>query len=449
MSATQQSDRTAAEAEPHRFRAPTVEEALQRARELLGEDAEIIEANRIRRGGIGGFFATELGVEVVAQPSTAGSPATAPRVAPIVGRHVPASTVDGDGDRREATPLPSSTSRTAGRGSADDIAAPLAAPLGGALGRAAWHAATSSTGRPLAEEQLTAPLIAELVARAAADERAAAERQRGPRIFRPWRVDGSPAATHEHPAHDTTPDAASVADIPTAASPSDVLTPELPIGGSAGVGPARRGEPERRTRRSRRTDATSAPGNDDTGVAAPTQLSFAEHFLNELMSDAAALRTRPDRNAVLPPARSRVVQPELPLAGDGDAAGPTTPDPDPATAEVAGGTEPSARPPRPARRRRATPIPAEIESTSAPTPARPAISQSTIEQSTIEPDAGVPAHATATGTAEQPADALAALVTRCLQAAADGPSAPRKLTVSMTTADGATMKVSVETTGVR
>lgn len=51
----------------HRFRAATVDEALAQVRASLGEDAEIVEANRIRRGGIGGFFATELGVEVVAR----------------------------------------------------------------------------------------------------------------------------------------------------------------------------------------------------------------------------------------------------------------------------------------------------------------------------------------------------------------------------------------------
>ena len=69
MSATQQSERTAGPngtPAPHRFRAATVEEALRQVRASLGEDAEIVEANRIRRGGIGGFFATELGVEVVA-----------------------------------------------------------------------------------------------------------------------------------------------------------------------------------------------------------------------------------------------------------------------------------------------------------------------------------------------------------------------------------------------
>ena len=88
MSATQQSERTSdpdGTPSPHRFRAATVEEALRQVRASLGEDAEIVEANRIRRGGIGGFFATELGVEVVAlgstdQDTTAAS--TMPSLAP-------------------------------------------------------------------------------------------------------------------------------------------------------------------------------------------------------------------------------------------------------------------------------------------------------------------------------------------------------------------------------
>lgn len=50
--------------ELRRFRAPTIEAALTEARADLG-DVEIVEANRIRRGGVGGFFATDLGVELV------------------------------------------------------------------------------------------------------------------------------------------------------------------------------------------------------------------------------------------------------------------------------------------------------------------------------------------------------------------------------------------------
>ncbi len=51
--------------EPHRFRAPTIDAALADARAALGDDVRIVEANRIRRGGVGGFFATDLGVELI------------------------------------------------------------------------------------------------------------------------------------------------------------------------------------------------------------------------------------------------------------------------------------------------------------------------------------------------------------------------------------------------
>ncbi|MFT7502635.1 MAG: flagellar biosynthesis GTPase FlhF [Gammaproteobacteria bacterium] len=53
-----------------RFRGSTYDEALTAAADELGQKLRVIEANRIRRGGLGGFFATDLGVEisVVAEP---------------------------------------------------------------------------------------------------------------------------------------------------------------------------------------------------------------------------------------------------------------------------------------------------------------------------------------------------------------------------------------------
>jgi hypothetical protein len=47
-----------------RFRAPTLEEAIALAESSLGARVRVVAANRIRRGGIGGFFAADLGVEV-------------------------------------------------------------------------------------------------------------------------------------------------------------------------------------------------------------------------------------------------------------------------------------------------------------------------------------------------------------------------------------------------
>jgi hypothetical protein len=47
-----------------RFRAPTLEEAIAVAESSLGARVRVLAANRIRRGGVGGFFASDLGVEV-------------------------------------------------------------------------------------------------------------------------------------------------------------------------------------------------------------------------------------------------------------------------------------------------------------------------------------------------------------------------------------------------
>lgn len=49
---------------PLRFRGATYDAAVQAAADALGARPHVIAAHRIRRGGIGGFFATDLGVEV-------------------------------------------------------------------------------------------------------------------------------------------------------------------------------------------------------------------------------------------------------------------------------------------------------------------------------------------------------------------------------------------------
>jgi hypothetical protein len=46
------------------FRADTLDAAVALAEESLGAPVRVVAANRIRRGGIGGFFASDLGVEV-------------------------------------------------------------------------------------------------------------------------------------------------------------------------------------------------------------------------------------------------------------------------------------------------------------------------------------------------------------------------------------------------
>ena len=58
------------------FRAATLDDAVAAARSELGPEVELIEAHRVRRGGLGGFFATDLGVEIVAERrrATASTP---------------------------------------------------------------------------------------------------------------------------------------------------------------------------------------------------------------------------------------------------------------------------------------------------------------------------------------------------------------------------------------
>jgi predicted Fe-Mo cluster-binding NifX family protein len=53
-----------------RFRAPTLEEAVAVAEQSLGTRVRVLAANRIRRGGIGGFFASDLGIEVIVTPDS-------------------------------------------------------------------------------------------------------------------------------------------------------------------------------------------------------------------------------------------------------------------------------------------------------------------------------------------------------------------------------------------
>ena len=47
-----------------KFRGATYDAAVEAAKSALGPRVKVVAADRIRRGGIGGFFATELGVEV-------------------------------------------------------------------------------------------------------------------------------------------------------------------------------------------------------------------------------------------------------------------------------------------------------------------------------------------------------------------------------------------------
>jgi hypothetical protein len=68
-----------------RFEGTSIEAVLEEARAQVGAGVRIVEANRLRRGGIGGFFAKErfeVAVEVLDAPAPVPAPAPARRVLP-------------------------------------------------------------------------------------------------------------------------------------------------------------------------------------------------------------------------------------------------------------------------------------------------------------------------------------------------------------------------------
>jgi hypothetical protein len=95
-----------------RFRGSTYDEALAAAESELGEHIRVIGADRIRRGGLGGFFATDLGVEVAVVPAAADAAAPSP-VSGSAASLGPVSDADWDelmrrveaDDRRTSGPL--------------------------------------------------------------------------------------------------------------------------------------------------------------------------------------------------------------------------------------------------------------------------------------------------------------------------------------------------------
>ena len=70
-----------------RFEGGELDELLERVRTEVGPDARIVAANRVRKGGVGGFFAHE-GYEVVVDADGAPAEPAAPR-----DRRVPVSDV--------------------------------------------------------------------------------------------------------------------------------------------------------------------------------------------------------------------------------------------------------------------------------------------------------------------------------------------------------------------
>lgn len=68
-----------------RFEAPTLDLAVQAAKDALGDNAHIVGANRVRRGGVGGFFAKEY-VEVEAE-EPGNKPKGTAQASPLTGRN--------------------------------------------------------------------------------------------------------------------------------------------------------------------------------------------------------------------------------------------------------------------------------------------------------------------------------------------------------------------------
>jgi ribonuclease E len=386
MSATQQSERTSdpdGTPSPHRFRAATVEEALRQVRASLGEDAEIVEANRIRRGGIGGFFATELGVEVVALGATDQDAGLA--ALPSFERKAPAAAESGN---HPATADPAPVDR------------PMRSPL---RARQAWRQAVGDELRePVVQrtnEQPMMPGLEAMLAEASRSERST--------------LSPAPAA-------------------PEPSTPAALFT----------------------------GDVTSDVTGEETTPAGPT--TFAEHFLRELIEDAEQLRRGADRNRELPPSpRTLADGGLLPHAHDPAeppapirrrvalAAGateplvapdvlPGMPNPLPAATEV------SATPPPRAKRTRSK------TAGSTPRRTRPVVAPEPAPELPLEP---ATAPTVAPAPAEQPAAtaALTDLVDRCMQfaATADRDTAPRKIALAVTLADGGVMKLTVEMPGSR
>jgi hypothetical protein len=76
-----------------RFEGAVLEDLLERVRLEVGPDARIVGANRIRKGGVGGFFARE-GFEVIVDMTPASASTARPQVAPRQRARVPANVLD-------------------------------------------------------------------------------------------------------------------------------------------------------------------------------------------------------------------------------------------------------------------------------------------------------------------------------------------------------------------
>jgi hypothetical protein len=132
--------------------APTAEDAIAQVHASLGADARIVDARRVLRGGIGGFFAREV-VQLHAAPA-ASSPAST----------VPASTVPDGGAVSLAGTWGAVLRSEAGRTADSEVVRPEASPVDRLLDSASEvpDAVDFATflRRRLAEEDAAAPDVA-------------------------------------------------------------------------------------------------------------------------------------------------------------------------------------------------------------------------------------------------------------------------------------------------
>lgn len=97
----------------HRYTGPELSALLNQVRRELGAEASIVEANRVRSGGIAGFFAKES-FEVVAAPANAEQPSPSPPPVPPVAAKAtrndrpPSSAVPASPVTTAPVPVPSS-----------------------------------------------------------------------------------------------------------------------------------------------------------------------------------------------------------------------------------------------------------------------------------------------------------------------------------------------------
>ena len=244
---------------PPRFRGSTFEEAMAVAAAELGPDVEVVEASRIRRGGLGGFFATDLGVEIAVRPASDAAPA-AGTGADAAG--APATGIERLLAKAEATERA--------------IAEPnnFAAVLAGELG--------ASRPVPAAVGPTTAEWSAEAY-RQLAIPAAAPREQAAPA---PQAVDVEPA-----PAADPEPPAKPAARKRPAAKPAGTRpAATTPVGGSTPAGSSQAASKRTAATRSAATPRAAAPSSTG-GVAAPTFVGAtqaAAELLTQLSAQAPA-----------------------------------------------------------------------------------------------------------------------------------------------------------------